>query len=126
MTIALLFQSIAFSQTATLDTNTNENSISTNDESQKQEIQTNTYEDFIGSYFLAEANLTLTIVQEADKYYLVSPGSKDILTQKNETTLYEAMRGVALERIDGDKNALKFTQNGYVTKIKRVDNKEGK
>ena len=36
------------------------------------------------------------------------------------------MRGVELERIEGDKNALKFTQNGYKTIIKRVEAKEEK
>lgn len=126
MVIALFFQSIAFSQTANLETTDKENGIITNVENQKEETQTNTYEDFIGSYYLTEANLTLTITQESDKYYLVSPGAKDMLTKKNDTTLYEAMRGVTLERIEGDKNALKFTQNGYVTTIKRVDTKEGK
>jgi hypothetical protein len=121
MAVALFFQSIAFSQTTSLETSVKEKDTISN---VKNEIQTKTYEDFIGSYFLTEANLTLTIIQEADTYYLISPGAKDILTQKADAILYEATRGVALERIEGDKNSLKFTQNGYVTRIKRVDTKE--
>lgn len=75
---------------------------------------------FIGTYFLSEADLQLEIIEEDNKLYLVSSFSKDILVPTNETTLRELTRGVDLELIANDNTALKFTQNGYETTIKRV------
>lgn len=81
------------------------------------------YTDVLGTYLIKEADLVLKITQEGDKMYLVSEGQgvKDELTLKNTNTLYEAKYGVTLERIDGDTNALKFSQNGFETIIKRVN-----
>ena len=75
---------------------------------------------------LEEGDFELEIVQEDNKMYIISPFSKDILIPKNETTLTELTRGVDLELIKDNKDALKFTQNGYVTTIKRVKPKTEK
>jgi len=71
-----------------------------------------------------EADFELEIVQDGNKMYIISPFSKDPLIQKNETTLREPIRGVDLELIEGDTSALKYTQNGYETLIKRVNKKQ--
>lgn len=113
----LCVQSMAFSQTKDLETTS---------EKQEEVIQTDntTLQKFIGKYYLAEADFELEIVNENDKMYIISPFSKDVLIQKNETTLRESSRGVDLELIADNANALKFTQNGYETVIKKV--KSGK
>lgn len=86
-------------------------------------IDTTKLKDFIGTYFLAEADFTLEIVQEDGKMYVISPFSKDILIHTNDTTLHELTRGVDLQLIKDNKDALKYTQNGYETTIKRVKSK---
>jgi len=95
--------------------------------SKKQEvtiqIDISNLKKFIGTYFLEEADFELEITMENNKMYIVSPFSKDILIAKNETVLREPTRGVDLELIKDDKNALKFSQNGYETIIKRVKSK---
>lgn len=90
----------------------------------KTAIETEKFKDAIGSFMLEEAGFELEIVQEDTKMYIVTEFSKDILVQKNETTLREPTRGVDLELIADNTNALKFTQNGYETLIKRVTKKE--
>lgn len=116
----LLIQSMAFSQTSALVTASKGNEAITKVESTEKEIATNSYKAFLGSYYLAEAGIALTIIEEKGTYYLTSPDSKDVLFPTNETTLTEIKRGVKLELIEGDSNGLKFTQNGYETVIKRV------
>ena len=116
----LLIQSMAFSQTSEPVTASKANDAITNVESTEKEIVTNSYKAFLGSYYLSEASITLTIIEEKGNYYLTSPGSKDVLFPTNETTLTEIKRGVNLELIEGDSDGLKFTQNGYETVIKRV------
>ena len=97
---------------------------STNTDSKKQEseikIDAKKLKKFVGTYFLAEGDFNLEIVMEKDKMYIVSPFSKDLLVHKDENTLRESTRGVDLALIKDDKDALKFTQNGYETVIKRV------
>lgn len=87
-------------------------------------IETEKFNDALGTFLLQEGFLELEIVQEEDKMYIVSEFSKDPLIQKNETTLREPTRGVDLELIKDNKDALKFTQNGYETIIKRVTKKD--
>ena len=111
----LLIQTIGYSQTKKTDTISNKQ-----DTNLKQEIDTEKFKAFIGSYFLEEANETLSIIQEKGKLYLADTATKNLLTKKNDTTLYEEKYGVFLELIKSDKNGLKFTQNGYETTIKRV------
>lgn len=91
----------------------------------KTSIDTEKFKSFVGTYLLEEADFELEIVQEDTAMYIVSPFSKDLLVQKNETTLREPTRGVDLERIEADETGLKFTQNGYETVIKRVKPKSG-
>jgi hypothetical protein len=91
----------------------------------KTSIDTEKFKSFVGIYLLEEADFELEIVQEDTAMYIVSPFSKDLLVQKNETTLREPTRGVDLERIEADETGLKFTQNGYETVIKRVKPKSG-
>ncbi|MEP0266315.1 hypothetical protein [Dokdonia sp.] len=113
----LLVQTIGYSQTeSTTSTPTKQDTV-LQKESSKTETDT---KKFIGTYLLEEANFTLEILAENDKMYIVTSFSKDLLVIKNETTLREPTRGVDLELIKDDKNALKYTQNGYVTTIKRV------
>jgi hypothetical protein len=68
-----------------------------------------------------EADFVLEILAEDNQLYIKTDFSKDILISINKTTLRELTRGVDLELIEGDSNALKFTQNGYETTIKRVN-----
>lgn len=81
-----------------------------------------TFKKYTGTYLLKEANLTLEIIQENTKLFLVveSQGIKSEFTQKNENTLYDTVVGTTLEIIDGDNNALTFSQNGFTTTINKV------
>lgn len=117
VTVVLLFvQTIGFSQTEPTTTTSTQETNTT--------IETEKFKDAIGSFLLEEGNFELEIVQEKDKMYIVTEFSRDILVQKNETTLREPTRGVDLELIADNKNALKFSQNGYETLIKRVTKKD--
>jgi exopolysaccharide biosynthesis protein len=108
----LLVQTVGYSQTKKPKTNSKQNSIT--------KIDTKNLKKFIGKYFLEEANFELEIVQKKGKMYIITEFSKDELILTNETTLHESTRGVDLELIKDDKDALKFSQNGYETTIKRV------
>jgi hypothetical protein len=120
-TILFLFvQTIGFSQTENTTSVSNTQDTMLKKENTNTEINTKEFKSFIGIYLLEEGDFTLEIIAEDNKMYIVSPFSKDILISKNETTLREPTRGVDLELIEDDKNALKFTQNGYETTIKRV------
>ena len=112
----LLVQTIGYSQTKDTETTSKE-------QDTKIEIDTTILKSFVGKYLLVEADFELEIVQENDKMFIISPYSKDILIQTNETTLHEPTRGVDLELIKDNKTALKFTQNGYETIIEKVDSK---
>ncbi|WP_111707698.1 serine hydrolase domain-containing protein [Lutibacter citreus] len=90
-------------------------------ETKLNEIDLDSFKNFIGNYLLKEANITLEIIEENSKMYLVGQGTKNLLVQKNENTLFETSHGVDLERVNGDINTLKFTQNGYKTTISRVN-----
>ena len=96
----------------------------TEKEDTQSKIDPQQLKNFVGTYFLEEANFDLEIVQEKDKMYIISPFSKDLLIQKNATTLREPTRGVDLEIIEGDNTALRYFQNGYKTTIKRVKSKK--
>lgn len=116
-----LVQTIGYGQTeGAATTGTNEETVLKNSNTET-EIDIEKFQSFIGTYLLIEADFTLEIVLENSLMYVVSPFSKDILIQKNETTLREPTRGVDLERIVDNDNDLKFTQNGYETVIIRVD-----
>lgn len=116
-----LIQTIGYCQTeGAATTGTNEETVLKNSNTET-EIDIEKFQSFIGTYLLIEADFTLEIVSENSLMYVVSPFSKDILIQKNETTLREPTRGVDLERIVDNDNDLKFTQNGYETVIIRVD-----
>lgn len=115
--LILLVQSIGYCQTNNAD------SISNVQDTTIEKVGTETEFDskpFLGKYYLAEADFALEITEEDNKMYIVTPFSKDILIPKNATTIHELTRGVDLELIEDNKNALKFTQNGYETTIKRV------
>ncbi len=114
----LLVQTIGFSQTENSKSDAIEIATST-----EAVLAPDKLKDFIGIYFLAEADFELEIVQEDDQLYIISPFSKDIMIQTNETTLTEPTRGVDLELIPDNENALKYTQNGYETTIKRMTSK---
>lgn len=76
-----------------------------------------------GKYLLKEANLTLEIINENDKFFLVSEaqGVKSELSQKNDTTLYDTVVGATLTKIEGDTNSLIFNQSGFTTTIIKID-----
>jgi len=116
----LLVQTIGYSQTENTESVSNKQDTMLKKENTNTEINTKELKKFIGKYFLEEADFTLEIIVENNKVYIVTPFSKDILIFKNETTLRESTRGVDLELIGDNKNALKFTQNDYETIIKRV------
>jgi hypothetical protein len=119
-TVLFLFvQTFGYSQTKNSETTSKKEKTVTT-------VDTKNLKKFIGEYVLEEANFTLEIVQEKDKMYIVTEFSKDQLLLKNETTLHEFTRGVDLELIKDNKDALKFTQNGYETIIKRVKTKKEK
>ncbi len=117
----LIVQSFVYGQLENADTSSNKQDVVLEKQIQDSEIDTARLNDFVGTYFLAEAEFNLEILKEDDGMFIVSPFSKDILILKNETTLHELTRGVDLELIEGDKDALKFTQNGYETIIRRVN-----
>ncbi|MBW1296469.1 serine hydrolase domain-containing protein [Aquimarina litoralis] len=87
-----------------------------------QNIDIDNFKKYAGTYLLKEANLTLKIVLENDKMYLVSEeqGVKSELTQKNQKSLYDTTVGVVLTQIEGDNNSLSFNQNGFTTTINKV------
>jgi len=109
----LLIHTIGYSQITSV----------TDQQETKTSIETEKFKDAIGSFIMEEANFELQIVQEDNQMYVITEFSKDILTQKNDTTLREPTRGVDLELIADNKNALKFSQNGYETLIKRIEKK---
>lgn len=112
--IALLISTMGYAQTELAQANSEKLETTT-------QITTDPMASFIGTFYLAEGDFNLEIVEEDKKFYIVSPFSKDILVPKSLTKLHEPTRGVDLELIDNDKSALKFTQNGYETTIKRVE-----
>jgi hypothetical protein len=122
----LLVQTIGFSQTKSTETAAKKVEPVQKNEKKATKIDTKNLKKFIGTYNLAEANFTLDIVQENDKMYIVTEFSKDQLLLKDEITLTEFTRGVDLQLIEGNKNALKFSQNGYITTIDRVKPKTKK
>ncbi len=128
LALFLLAQTAGYSQTKTVETNSDQVATSLKKKSTNTETETETQDtnSFLGTYFLAEADFELEIVEEDNKMYIISPFSKDILIQTNKTTVHEPTRGVDLELIAKDKNALKYTQNGYETIIKRVKSKTTK
>lgn len=118
--LLLLVQTIGYGQTGKTVTSSKKQDTSIKIQDTKAEIGMQGFENFLGEYLLEEANFILEIIQEDNKLYIVTEFSKDILIPKNDTTLHEITRGVDLELIKDTKNALKFSQNGYVTTIKRV------
>jgi hypothetical protein len=123
----LLIQINGYSQTKNPEAISKKQDTVLKKQDKKNEINAKELKKFVGKYFLAEGDFNLEVVMENDKMFIISPFSKDLLILKNETTLREITRGVDLELIKGDKNELKFTQNGYETTIKRVvDSKKEK
>jgi len=118
--VFVLIQTIGYSQTDNKETSIDKQTQSQVQADSSTEIDQKQLEKFVGTYFLSEGDFELEIVKEDDKMFIVSPFSKDPLVLKNKTTLYEPTRGVDLALIENNKNALKFTQNGYETIIKRT------
>jgi len=122
----LLVQTIGFSQTKNTEEKITKEETVQKKEKDATKVDTKNLKKFIGTYELVEANFKLDIIEEKGKMYIVTEFSKDQLLLKNETTLHEFKRGVDLELIKGNENALKFSQNGYVTTIERVKPKSKK
>lgn len=114
----LLVQTVVFSQTQKNETNNEKNKKELNEKETK--IDASKLTKFVGKYDLSEGNITLEIVQEKDKMYIISPWSKDLLKVEDENTLLEPTRGVYLKSIKDNENALNYFQNGYETTIKRI------
>lgn len=125
-TLLLVVQTIGFSQTENTEPISQKELTTLITQQATTAIETEKFQDAVGSFLLEEGNFELEIVEEEDKMYIISPFSKDLLVQKNATTLREPTRGVDLELVGDNKNALKFTQNGYETVIKRVKPKTEK
>jgi len=98
-------------------------SLNNQDIAQFSSVDIDLFKAYTGSYLLKEANLTLEIVIEETKMYLIveAQGVKSELTQKSDTSLYDTVVGVILSKVDDDPNVLTFNQNGFVTTIARVD-----
>ena len=88
-----------------------------------QKVSTNRFEHIPGKYFLKEANLTLEIKKDEDKFLLVveAQGITSELFQKDDITLYESQVGATLQIIEGNDDALVFQQSGFETNIVRVE-----
>jgi len=114
-------QTMGYGQTKDTATNSQQQEASLTQQSTNTKTATKNDKYFIGTFLLEEAGFELEIVKEDGKMYIVTEFSKDILIQKNETTLHEITRGVDLALIENNKDALKFTQNGYETTIVRVN-----
>ncbi len=84
-------------------------------------IDLKNFKKYTGTYLLKEANLTLEIILENNKMYLVSEaqGVKSELIQKDGKSLYDTTVGVVLTQIEEDTNSLSFSQNGFVTTISK-------
>ena len=84
------------------------------------------FKEYMGTYFLEEANLTLEIIQEDNKLFLVAEAQniKSELAQKSETSLYDTTIGVVLTKIEDTTKSLTFSQNGYNTTIDKVTPKK--
>ncbi|MEP0213453.1 MAG: hypothetical protein ABJD66_09590, partial [Cellulophaga sp.] len=98
----------------------NDNSISN-----FKKIDLKKFKKYTGTYLLKEANLTLNIIQENNKMYLVVDAQKvkSELIQKNDKALYDTTVGVILTQIEGDSNSLEFNQNGFKTVISKITSK---
>ncbi|PKB44420.1 CubicO group peptidase (beta-lactamase class C family) [Cellulophaga sp. RHA19] len=98
----------------------NDNSISN-----FKKIDLKKFKKYTGTYLLKEANLTLNIIQENNKMYLVVDAQKvkSELIQKNDKALYDTTVGVILTQIEGDSNSLEFNQNGFKTVISKINSK---
>lgn len=118
--LVLFVQTIGYSQTEQTNLTTQPEETVLTKQPAKTEIDAQTAEKFVGTYYLSEGDFNLQIVMEDNDFFIVTEFSKDLLLQKNETTLHELTRGVDLALIKDHKNALKFSQNGYVTTINRV------
>ncbi len=81
---------------------------------------------FEGEYLLKEANMTFKIIKENNQLFLSVEvqGIKSLLIQKNKTTLVDSTVGASIEYIEGNDNVLKFSQNGYETKLHRITDDE--
>lgn len=121
VTLALFLVYItAFSQTKETSTNLKKANVV---KKHQTKIDTKKLKKFVGKYDLSEGNITLEIVQEQEKMYIISPWSKDPLKVKDENTLIEPTRDVYLSIIKEDTKALKYFQNGFETTIKRITSK---
>ena len=121
--IIFLVQTIGYSQTENTSAKSKQLASTIKEEKTATKINIADFENFIGKYNLEEASITLEVVKEEDKMYIISPWSKDLLELKENLSLYEPTRGVYLNYIKNDENSLKFFQNGYETTIKRISPK---
>lgn len=89
-------------------------------------VNTNDFKGITGKYLLKEANLTLEIVLDNGKFYLVSEAQdvKSELIQKNNTTLYDTAVGATLTQIEGKDDSLTFSQNGFTTIISKTTSED--
>ncbi|MFP2994779.1 hypothetical protein ABN763_02665 [Spongiivirga sp. MCCC 1A20706] len=113
----LCIQAMVFGQTENAEANANQ-------EKAKTTIETEKFKDAIGTFLLVEGDFELQIVQKEEKMYIITEFSNDILIQKNDSTLCEPTRGVDLSLIAGNTNGLHYSQNGYETILKRVEEKK--
>ncbi|QTD39086.1 hypothetical protein JL193_07515 [Polaribacter batillariae] len=119
--LALLFlQTSAFSQTKNAETVAIKKETVQKKKTETTKVESPNFKKFIGKYKMVEANFILDIVEEKGKMYIITEFSKDPLLPKNKNTLSEPKRGVDFQWIEGNKNGLKYSQNGYETILERV------
>jgi len=85
-------------------------------------IDIESFKNYEGTYLLKEANMKVKIVIEKNKIFLVSEsqGVKSELNQKDKNTLIDKETGVSLTKIKDNSENLTFSQGGFTTVLKRV------
>ena len=103
--LILSLSNVVFAQTSKNNVTSKTEKIASVTKKENKKVDFKKLKKFVGKYNLEEANITLEIVQEKNKMYIVSPWGKDPLDIKNENTLFEPSRGVYLKTIkDNPKN----------------------
>ena len=80
------------------------------------------FKAYQGTYSLKEANMEVKIVIDGNKIFLVSEsqGLKSELNQKDKNTLIDRETGVSLTKMKDNSENLTFSQGGFTTVLKRV------
>ncbi|MCH2230358.1 MAG: beta-lactamase family protein [Crocinitomicaceae bacterium] len=80
------------------------------------------FKHLVGSYELKQNGMLFEFSIEDNRLYLTVPsqGIKCEMNQKNSTTIVDTQVGANFELIEGNNEAIKFSQNGFETQLNRV------